>query len=103
MTELPETIIRVFVDESTRRAAEAILHPLGLTPSQLFTLLMERITRDDLFARVLVKEASRFGPPPIIPNAETIAALEAAERGEMKTFATIEELFADLNSDDADD
>jgi hypothetical protein len=46
-------------------------------------------------------EILRREPAPLIPNAETIAALEAAERGEMKTFATIEALFADLNSDDA--
>jgi DNA-damage-inducible protein J len=100
MTE-DETVI-VHVDERTRRAAEAILHPLGLTSPQLFSLLMEMIARDDLFARVLVKEVSRFGALPLIPNAETVEALEAAERGEMKTFATLEELFADLNSD-ADD
>jgi antitoxin component of RelBE/YafQ-DinJ toxin-antitoxin module len=38
-----------------------------------------------------------------IPNAETRAAIEEARRGEnMKTFATVEELFADLHSD-ADD
>ena len=36
--------------------------------------------------------------PPLVPNAETIKALKAAERGELKTFATIDELFADLNS-----
>ena len=35
---------------------------------------------------------------PLVPNAETIKALKEAERGELKTFATIAELFADLNS-----
>jgi DNA-damage-inducible protein J len=35
-----------------------------------------------------------------VPNAETIEALEAARRGEVKTCDTVEELFEDLNSDD---
>jgi antitoxin component of RelBE/YafQ-DinJ toxin-antitoxin module len=97
----PETVIPVTVDESTRRAVEAILHPLGLTPSQLFSLLMEAIARDDIFARVLVKEVSRFGAAPIKPNAETVAALEAAERGEFSgLFNTIEELMAHLHAND---
>jgi DNA-damage-inducible protein J len=100
MTE-DETVI-VHVDERTRRAVEAILHSLGLTPSQFFSLLMEAIAHDEIFAQVLVKEARLRAPPPIIPNAETVEAIEAAQRGEMKTFATLEELFADLNSD-ADD
>jgi hypothetical protein len=32
------------------------------------------------------------------PNAETVAAIEAARRGETKSFNTVEELLADLNS-----
>jgi antitoxin component of RelBE/YafQ-DinJ toxin-antitoxin module len=39
---------------------------------------------------------------PLVPNAETIAAMEAVDRGEVKTFATIEELFTDLHSDAED-
>ena len=98
----PETVI-VYVEERTRRAAEAILHPFGLTLSQLLSLLSEAIVHDDAgFAGPPVKHANAFGPPPIIPNAETVEAIEAARRGETQTFATIEELFADLNSD-ADD
>jgi hypothetical protein len=44
-------------------------------------------------------------PPPIVPNAETIEAMEAARRGELSgPFNTVEELLADLNSEDeADD
>jgi DNA-damage-inducible protein J len=99
-----ETVIRVHVDERTRRAAEMTLHQLGLTLSQFFSLLLEGIAHDDDkgLAVNMVKYATMFGPQPIIPNAETVEAMEAARRGEMKEFATIEELFADLNSD-ADD
>jgi hypothetical protein len=36
---------------------------------------------------------------PLVPNTETIAALKAAERGELSgPFNTIDELFVDLNS-----
>ena len=38
----------------------------------------------------------------LVPNEETVAAIEAARRGEMKSFNTVEELLADLNAD-ADD
>jgi antitoxin component of RelBE/YafQ-DinJ toxin-antitoxin module len=38
----------------------------------------------------------------LVPNEETVAAIEAARRGETKSFNTVEELLADLNSD-ADD
>lgn len=31
-----------------------------------------------------------------IPNDETVAAIEALERGEGKSFETVEDLFADL-------
>ena len=36
--------------------------------------------------------------PPPIPNAETVEAMKAAERGEFsRSFASVEELMADLN------
>jgi hypothetical protein len=34
----------------------------------------------------------------LIPNEETIAAIKAVERGEVKTFNTLDELFEDLHS-----
>lgn len=40
---------------------------------------------------------------PIIPNEETIAAMEAAERGELKSFDTIEQLMAHLNNLDCEE
>ena len=39
----------------------------------------------------------------IIPGPKTIAAMEEAERGEMVSFDTVEELMAYLNEDDDDD
>lgn len=36
----------------------------------------------------------------LVPNAETVAAIMAARRGELTTVGSIDELFADLNADD---
>lgn len=94
-----ETVITVRVDERTRREAEAALRPFGLTASQLFSVLLEGMARYQRLAAMLAQWANSFRPPPVIPNTETIEAMEAARRGELKTFATIEELFADLHSD----
>ena len=39
----------------------------------------------------------------IIPGPETIAAMEAAERGELITVGSVDDLIAELNKDDGDD
>jgi DNA-damage-inducible protein J len=36
----------------------------------------------------------------LIPNAETIEAMKEARRGGLTSFATVDELMADLNADD---
>lgn len=93
-----ETTVAVSVDDRTRRAVEAILRERDLTLSQFISLLMEAIAHDEIFAQVLVKEARLRAPPPIIPNAETVAALEAAERGELSgPFSSVDELMKHLH------
>jgi DNA-damage-inducible protein J len=37
---------------------------------------------------------------PLVPNAETIEALKEARRGNLPSFATVEDLMADLNAPD---
>ena len=37
---------------------------------------------------------------PLIPNEETIAAMEAARRGDLLTVGSVDALMADLNADD---
>ncbi len=39
----------------------------------------------------------------IIPGPETIAAMEAAERGELITVGSVDDLIAELNRDDDDE
>jgi DNA-damage-inducible protein J len=98
----PHTVVvPVLVDERAKEDADAALKPAGLTSSQFLSLVLEGIAHDK-DAIALVKWANSFGPPPTVPNAETVEAIEAARRGETKTFNTVEKLIADLNSD-ADD
>jgi DNA-damage-inducible protein J len=103
---MPEIIIPVAIDEQAKKDADAVFKRFDLTASQLCSLILERLAADKFnnkeeFALLLWKYVQGV-PPPIIPNAETVEAMEAARRGEMKTFATIEALFADLHFD-ADD
>ena len=90
---MSETIIPVPVDERAKQDADAALAPLGLTTVEVLRRAVEEIARGNLSLNL---------DQPFVPNAETIAAMEAVERGEVESFATIEELFADLRSD-ADD
>ncbi len=83
------TVVRARIDAKTKAEAAAVLATIGLTVSDAFRLLLVKVAQD---------KALPFEP--LIPNAETIAAMEDSLRGEGKSFTTIEELMADLNADD---
>ena len=52
-----------------------------------------------MMVRIAKEKALPFEP--LIPNAETIEAMEAARRGEfVGEFKTVDELLAHLNADD---
>ncbi len=82
-------VVRARIDAKTKAEASAVLATIGLTVSDAFRLLLLRVAQD---------KALPFEP--LIPNAETIAAMEDARAGRMKSFNTIEELMADLNAED---
>ena len=82
-------VVKAHIDEQTVKDAEAVLRPIGLTTSDVVRLLIERIAKD---------KALPFEP--FEPNAETIAAMEAARRGEVVTVGDIDGLFASLHADD---
>jgi DNA-damage-inducible protein J len=77
------------VDGELVRKAEAVLRPMGMSTRSV----IER-----LFARIAENEALPFEL--FEPNAETVAAMEAADRGEFVTVGSIDDLFADLHADD---
>lgn len=86
---MSNTVVRARIDAKIKEEASAVLAGVGLTVSDAFRLMMMRIAKDG---------ALPFEP--LIPNAETIEAMRAARRGELKTVASVGALFDDLNADD---
>lgn len=81
------TVVRARIDERLKNEAAAVLSEIGLTMSDAFRLMVTRIARE-----------KRLPFEPLIPNATTVAAMEAARRGEFDgEFHTVEDLMADLN------
>ncbi len=82
-------VIRARIDERTKEEAAAVLEAMGLTVSDAFRMLLTRIARE---------KALPFEP--LAPNAETIAAMKEARRGQLKTHKGVADLMADLNAED---
>ena len=59
-------------DEKIKEDAAAVLDTIGLTVSDAFRLMMIRIATE-----------KRLPFDPLVPNEETVAAMQAAERGEL--------------------
>ena len=86
MTE--NSVVRARIDEATKVEATAILAAMGLTLSDAFRLLLKRVAAE---------KSLPFEP--LKPNAETVAAMKAARRGELVTVDTPDKLLASLNAD----
>jgi DNA-damage-inducible protein J len=83
------SVVRARIDEQIKAEASAVLSAMGLTVSDAFRLMMVRIAAD---------KALPFEP--LVPNAETIAAMREAREAKSPRFKTIDALMADLNADD---
>jgi DNA-damage-inducible protein J len=69
--------------------AKEVIEAAGLTVSDVVRVLMTRIARDKAI------------PPGLFqPNAETLAAFAEIERGGLKRFDSVDDLFADLHAQD---
>ena len=87
---MPATaLIETQVDSNIKDEADAVLASLGLTVSDAVRLMLTRIAQD---------HALPFDP--LIPSAETVAAMLDARRGGLASFNSVEDLMADLHSDD---
>ena len=82
-------VVRARIDEHIKEEATAVLAAMGLTVSDAFRILLTRVARE---------KALPFEP--LVPNAVTIEAIKEARRGGLTSFATVEDLMADLNEDD---
>jgi DNA-damage-inducible protein J len=81
------SVVRARIDERTKRDAAAALKKIGLTLSDAFRLLL---------VRVAAEKALPFEP--LNPNAETVAAMKAARRGELVKVGKPDKLLKSLNA-----
>jgi DNA-damage-inducible protein J len=82
-------VVRARIDEHIKEEAAVVLAAMGLTVSDAFRLLLTRIAKE---------KALPFDP--LIPNAETIAAMREARSGSLPSFGSVDALMADLNAED---
>lgn len=82
-------VVRARIDGRIKDEATAILGTIGLTVSDAVRLML---------MRTVAEKALPFDP--LIPNAETIEAMEAVMRGEVKEVGDLAGLMADLHADD---
>src|SRR5208282_406732 len=80
------SVVRARIDARTKREAAAALKKIGLTVSDAFRLLL---------VRVAAEKALPFEP--LNPNAETVAAVKAARRGELASVGKPDKLLRSLN------
>ncbi len=81
------SVVRARIDARTKREAAAALKKIGLTLSDAFRLLL---------VRVAAEKALPFEP--LNPNAETVAAMKAARRGELVKVGKLDKLLQSLNA-----
>ncbi|CAG4908785.1 MULTISPECIES: type II toxin-antitoxin system RelB/DinJ family antitoxin [Acidithrix] len=82
-------LVQARIDSAIKEEAALVLKAMGLTVSDAVRLLL---------TRVATEHALPFDP--LLPNEETIEAMKEARRGNLPSFATVEELMADLNAPD---
>ena len=83
-----EAIVSARIDGAIKEEAEKVLSALGLTAPEVVRLLLTRVAREKTLP---------FDP--LIPNAETAAAIEAARRGETEPV-TLDALQSAIDADD---
>ena len=83
------TVVRARIDEHIKDEAAAVLEAMGLTVSDAFRMMMTRIARE---------KALPFEP--LVPNAETVAAMREARREKLPRFENVDALIKDLNAGD---
>ena len=82
-------VVRARIDEDIKNEAAAVLASMGLTVSDALRMML---------TRVAAEKALPFDP--LVPNAETVAAMRDARRGKVRSFETVDALMEDLNAPD---
>jgi DNA-damage-inducible protein J len=82
-------MIHIRVDQNLKTQASETLDKMGLSLSDAVRLLLTRI---------VVEEALPFEVR--VPNAETRAAMQAGDRGEVSKASSVAEMMTQLNAND---
>nr|WP_076792461.1 type II toxin-antitoxin system RelB/DinJ family antitoxin [Chlorobium sp. KB01] len=85
---MENSVVRARIDAETKAEASIVLASIGLTVSDAVRLMLKRVVAEKALPFEL-----------LIPNSETIEAIKAARRGEVKTARTVKGLFTELNED----
>jgi len=81
-------IVQARVDGAIKEEASIVLAAMGLTLSDAVRLLLTKVAREHALPFDI-----------LVPNAETIAAMKEARRGDLETV-TLDDLQAVLDADD---
>ena len=82
-------LVQTRIDGKVKDEAAAVLAAMGLTVSDAVRLMLTRVAHD---------KALPFEP--LIPTAETVAAMREARAGNLRSYESVDKLMADLNADD---
>lgn len=82
-------LITARIDGEIKAETVAVLATMGLSVSDAVRLLLTRIARE----HALPLDS-------LIPNAETVATMKEARRGNLPVFESVEALMADLHAED---
>ncbi|WP_396190048.1 type II toxin-antitoxin system RelB/DinJ family antitoxin [Flavobacterium sp.] len=88
-TMTANSVVRARINDQVKQEAAAVLKAMGLTASDAFRMMMTRIAAE---------KSLPFEP--LVPNPTTIAAMKEARAGNLKSFATVQDMLADLDADD---
>lgn len=91
--------IQVRVDETVKNEAALVLANAGLNLSTAVRMFLVRVAKERALPFDPFDKAGPTPPPPHAPNEETIAAIRAAERGELVRVGHPSTLIADLDAD----
>ncbi|MDA7423052.1 type II toxin-antitoxin system RelB/DinJ family antitoxin [Tritonibacter multivorans] len=84
-----DQVVRARVDEDVKKQATEIFEQMGITMSGAIRMLL---------AQVVAEKALPFEVR--APNAVTQEALAASRAGEVSSFASVDDLFSDLEDDE---
>src|ERR1700677_1350009 len=88
-TQSTTAMIHVRIDQKLKSKASKTFDAMGLSLSEAVRIFLTRAAKDQAFPFELR-----------VPNAKTIAAMEAGDRGEVVKFGSVEELMTNLHADD---